>query len=105
MTAEQISAFAAVLLSLAFSYIPNANTWYAALGPVNKRLLMLALLAVVAGGALVYNCQAATACLQANYQTYLNSLWDAAVANQVTFLLSPAPAAVLALKARLAGRV
>lgn len=100
MTAEQISSLAAVLLSLAFSYFPNVDAWYAALGPVYKRLLMLGLLALAASGALLWECQFAQVCLAANWKTYLDSFVAAVVLNQTAFLLSPKSARVRAAIAR-----
>ena len=56
ITAAWLATAAGVLLSLGFSYIPNVNTWYAALDSTRKRLLMAGLLAILAIGVYVLGC-------------------------------------------------
>lgn len=55
-TPEALSAVAGVVLSLLFSYVPGLNTWFAGKAEETKKLLMLALLAVVAGGVFGLSC-------------------------------------------------
>ncbi len=52
MTTETLSATAAILLSLAFSYLPGLSTAYQGLSSIHKRLVMLALLVLTAVGVL-----------------------------------------------------
>lgn len=89
MTAEQISAIAGLLLSLAFSYTPGLSDAFARLTPTQKRAVMAGLLLVVAGGALVYTCRAQAACLAVNWEDYLAAFVAALVANQATFAITP----------------
>ena len=56
MTATILSGIAGVILSLLFSYVPKLNTKFAAKSAEEKKLWMLALLAVVAGGAFGLSC-------------------------------------------------
>ncbi|MGB6423169.1 MAG: hypothetical protein WBF05_15150 [Anaerolineales bacterium] len=51
MTGSTLAALAASLLSLLFSYIPGFKDWYSPKDPYLKRLIMLALVIVVAMGA------------------------------------------------------
>ncbi len=56
MTGSTLAALAASLLSLLFSYIPGFKTWYTPKDPYPKRLIMLALVVVVALGAFSFAC-------------------------------------------------
>lgn len=56
MTAETFSAIAGALLSLAAAYLPGFSGWFAGLGPVWKRALLLGMLALAAGGCLAIGC-------------------------------------------------
>ena len=58
---EVLSAAAGVLLSLAFSYLPGLNGWFASLEGTHKRLVMLAALVLVAAGAFALSCAGAGA--------------------------------------------
>lgn len=92
MSSEQLGALAGVILSLLFSYVPGLNEKFAALEATIKRLVMAALLLVVAVGALGLSCANiinAVACTQAGALALLDTFIAALVANQATFLLSP----------------
>jgi len=92
MTVEQLGAVAGVLLSLAFSYVPGLSDRYSVLTAVQKSLIMLGLLAVVAVGALALSCAnliQAVECTQAGVMALINTFIAAAVANQAAYRLSP----------------
>ena len=91
MTPEQLASYIAIVLSLAFGYIPGLKNWYASLSSEYRALTMGALLLVVSAGALAYNCQFQVACLQSNWQSYASVLISALVANQATYLLAVKP--------------
>lgn len=91
MTAEQLSALAGVILSLAFSYLPGLAPWFDRLEPTVKRLVMAGLLLVVAVGAFGLSCAgviSAAACTQAGAWSVLTVFIAALVANQATYLIS-----------------
>jgi len=56
MTSDLLSAIAGIILSLAFSYIPGVSDWFVALDGAYKRLIMAALLLIVAAGAFALGC-------------------------------------------------
>jgi len=94
MTAEQIAAVAAVILSLLMSYVPGLNAWYGNLDSTVKRLIMAFLLLVVTGGALGLSC----AGLDKGFECSQAGLWQAVqvfiaalVANQAAYMLTPRP--------------
>lgn len=95
MTAEQLSAIAGVILSLAFSYLPGLAPWFDKLDPTVKRLVMALLLLAVSVGAFGLSCAGvvnAATCTQAGAWSLLNVFIAALVANQATYLISPQPA-------------
>lgn len=55
-TSETLSLFAGGLLSLAFSYIPKLNTWYASKDEQTKQLVMLAALLITTLGIFGASC-------------------------------------------------
>lgn len=98
MSAEQFSAVAGLVLSLAFSYIPGLNEWFASKDSTTKRgltALILLAIAFVAFGASCANLLAGLpitiTCSQGGAVTLLFSFIAALSANQATFLLSPKP--------------
>lgn len=56
MTQELLAGIAGVILSLLFSYFPGLSKWFDALAGEKKRLIMLAMLAVVAGAIYALDC-------------------------------------------------
>jgi hypothetical protein len=92
MTVEQLGAIAGVILSLAFSYIPGLSDKFAALSATTKRLVMAALLFVVAAGALALSCAnvvVTVACTQAGLIALVNVYIAALVANQAAYMIAP----------------
>ncbi len=91
MSAEQLSAVAGVVLSLAFSYIPGLQGVFDPLTPTEKRLVMASLLIIVAIAAFLAGCRGllAITCDQPGVLGLVTSLVAALVANQATFLISP----------------
>ena len=55
-TPQVVASVAGVILSLLFSYVPGLNTWFAALDPTYKRLLMAGLIIVVGVGVVTLSC-------------------------------------------------
>lgn len=95
MTAENLSMYAGVLLSLIFSYLPGVNSWYDTRASDVKRLLMLAILAVTAGAIFGLACAgywAGVVCDQTGAVALVKLFIAAVIANQATFLVSPKPA-------------
>ena len=95
MTADQLSSAAGVILSLIFAYTPGLAPKYDALDATYKRLIMLALLLVVALGILAAGCfnvplfgVAPVECSQASAVKLFELFVAAAIANQATFLLT-----------------
>lgn len=110
MDANSIVAAGGIVLSLAFSYAPGLREWYDAQSPNDRRLVMGALLLVVATTVFGLGCagigvdpfqsplvamdpNAAARCTQAGavdmIGQFLLALTLAAGANQATFLLTP----------------
>src|SRR3990170_5973119 len=56
MTAEQLAAIAAVVLSLLMSYVPGLSTKFGNLDATTKRLVMAFLLLVITAGAVGLSC-------------------------------------------------
>ncbi len=89
-----LSSIAGVILSLAFSYIPGLRPWYEAQSSETKRLIMAALLLVVAAGTYVLSCTGtgiidSIACDNNGIMELVNAFIAALVANQATYLISP----------------
>lgn len=92
MSAEQLSAIAGIVLSLAFSYVPKLNDWYSALAGTTKRLVMAVVLLLVAGASLWLSCAniiLSIACTQAGLLSLINAFVMALVANQATYMITP----------------
>ena len=97
LTPETLAAVTGIILSLAFSYVPGANTWYAAKEPVVKRLIMAGLLLLVAIVIVLLSCtnvMVLIVCEKAGFLTVVQVFISALIANQAAFLISPAPEAV-----------
>lgn len=88
MTAEAIAGLAGFFLSLALSFVPGLRTWYEALNPDQKRLVLLGSLAVVAVG-LGINAVINGTPWQEAVGEATRALFAAAVASQVTYALTP----------------
>jgi hypothetical protein len=107
MTPEILSGAVAVILSLAFSYIPKLNSKFAELEPEVKRLIMLALLVITAAASYGLACwgvlESLTGlpmeCGQAGLFELLRVLVVAIVTNQSVYSLSPQTPSVRAAKA------
>lgn len=106
MSAEFLAVLAGAVLSLLFSYIPGLNVWFGGLESTYKRLIMLGLLAAVAGVVYGMACAGwgesfgiALTCDQAGLVELLKAFGLAAIANQTAYGLSPEPAAVQVAKA------
>jgi hypothetical protein len=95
MTPELLASIAAMLLSLAASYLPGFSTWYSALDTLFKRLLMLILLAAVSAAAYALACAGYASSLHISlscdapgaldlFKTFLAAL----LANQATYQLT-----------------
>ena len=93
MTATVLASVAGVVLSLLFSYVPGLNTKFAGLAAEYKRLIMLGLLAVVAGGVYGVSClgwfDVGIACDKAGALALLQAFVIAAITNQTAYGLSP----------------
>jgi hypothetical protein len=101
MDGETLAMAAGALLSLAFSYLPGVQSWYQALTDTNKRLVMLALLVVVAAGAFGLSClgwgeifglggeNLPLTCDAPGAAGLFRALILAVLANQGTYLISP----------------
>jgi len=96
MTAELLAAISGIVLSICFSYIPGLSKWFGELTDEYKRLLMLGLLAVVAGAAFGLACAGFAAdlgitipCDKSGAVELVKAFIAAAVANQAAYKLSP----------------
>jgi len=98
MTVETLTSIAAAILSLAFSYLPGLNRWYATLDGTAKRLLMLAVLTVTACAFYALACTPyaellgiPVSCDAGGAIGLLRLLLSAVIANQAAYSLSPLP--------------
>jgi hypothetical protein len=98
MSPETLSSLAAILLSLAFSYIPGLSSRYEPLDGTRKRLTMLACLLAIALTSVGMACSGVLAslvpsisCTQSGIVALLQSFVLATVANQSTYLITPKP--------------
>jgi hypothetical protein len=95
ISAEELCMAAGVLLSLAFSYVPGLNERFALLSATHKRLVMLALLVLLAAGVFALSCLqaplnlASVSCDQGGAWGLLRVLVLAVIANQSAYALSP----------------
>lgn len=94
--ADFILGLAGILLSLIFSYVPRASDWFATLNGERKRLVMLALCALVTAAMVGLACAklaaqfgVAVTCDQQGIVEVLRAFATAVVMNQTTYLLSP----------------
>ena len=96
MTGSTLAALAASLLSLLFSYVPGFKDWYSPKDPYLKRLIMLALVIVVAMGAFSFACAGLADDFSVKVSCDAFGAWGlvraviaAVAANQAVFLISP----------------
>ena len=107
MTPEILAAVAGVVLSLAFSYIPNLRTGFAELAKETQQLIMLGLLFVVAAASYGLACAGiltdlfgvALTCDKAGMLGLIRALIFAIMANQGIYQLTPKVADVRLVKA------
>lgn len=98
MDATVLSGLAGAVLSLVFSYLPGLSDKWEPLEPTQKRLIMGLLLVLVAGVAFGLGCaniSSSVTCDQAGATGLLKLLGAALVANQSTYMISPAKPAKL----------
>lgn len=95
MSADQLTAIAAAVLSLAFSYVPGLASKYTPLGEETKRLIMLGLLVLVTMGVFGLACSRfgaylgiALACDEPGLVGLSWTLVLAIMANQSTYLIT-----------------
>ncbi len=93
---ELILAIAGIILSLVFSYVPGAKDWFDKLDGTKKRLVMLVLLAMAAGGMFGLACAGlgielglVVTCDRAGAIQMVMAFILAVTANQATYLISP----------------
>ena len=93
VTPDILAAFAGVVLSLLFSYIPKLNTGFAALTGEVKRLIMLALLLAVSVVVFLLGCYAIVGTgLTCDRAGAIQLAWMfilAVIANQSAYNISP----------------
>lgn len=101
MTADQLSLFAGVLLSLIFSYVPGLSTSFAGMDSVTKRAIMAGALLVIAlavfglsCGRLLTTLPFSVSCDQAGIVSIATAFVLALISNQSTYLLTPQTSAV-----------
>jgi hypothetical protein len=97
MTAETVSAVAAVLISLAIAYVPGLRARFQALSSTGKRVALLAALALVPLAAFGAACTPQLAgllpaglagCSQPGAMELVRAFALAVVANQTTYVLT-----------------
>ncbi len=92
MDDKTLASLAGVVLSLAFSYVPGLQSWFVELKGEYKRLLMLGLLIIVAGGVYGSACAGWTltvSCDTAGARQLVSLFISAVIANQAAYLISP----------------
>lgn len=105
MNAELMAAIAGLALSAGFTYIPGLNVKYGSLSSEHKSLIMLGLLAAVAGGVYGLSCAGwasgwgiEVTCNQTGLQELIAGFFVAAFANQTAYKLLPEPEALRSAK-------
>jgi len=95
MTPELLASLAAMLLSLAASYLPRFSGWFNTLDGVFKRLLMLGLLAAISAAAYALTCaglgsqlRLSLACDAPGALDLFKTFLAALLANQATYQIA-----------------
>ena len=94
---EILVAGVGLLLSVLFKYFPKLNVWYAGLGKELKRLIMIAVLVVVAlimYGASCIQIWSGVTCTGEGFVELFGVVIIIATGNQLGYLLLPDPKAV-----------
>lgn len=96
MTDNMVGSLAGVLLALLFGYAPGLRTWFEALEPTRKALVMLLLLLVAAAVLYLAACYtpfdtAGVTCDEAGFWQIVQLFIAALVANQAAYLLAVRP--------------
>lgn len=94
MTSQELSSFAAILLSLAFSYIPGVKDAYDQLDGVYKRLVMLLALVITTGAVFGLACWTppifpGVTCDKPGAIDLVKAFIQAVIANQSVYLITP----------------
>jgi hypothetical protein len=96
MSAESLSLVAGTVLSLAFSYIPGARSWFEGFEPEIRRLIMLVLLVVTASIVYGLSCLGWASdwgislnCDRSGLLGLIEKLVIAIIANQSIYAISP----------------
>ena len=96
MSAESLSLVAGTVLSLTFSYVPGARSWFERFEPEIKRLIMLVLLVITA--CIVYGLSClgwvsewgiSLSCDRSGLLGLIEQLVIAIIANQSIYAISP----------------
>jgi hypothetical protein len=96
MTAENLSLVAGTTLSLVFSYVPGAKSWFEGFDPEIRRVIMLALLVCSAGFVYGLSCLGwavewgiALYCDRSGLFGLIEQLVLAIIANQSIYAITP----------------
>ena len=92
MSSELLIVITGVVLSLAFSYVPKLKDWFDPLVPNSKRLIMLGVLLLSAGGVFALACFGKydlVTCDASGAWNLLEYFVAATIANQAAYQLSP----------------
>lgn len=91
MSVELLSGVSGVILSLSFTYLPGLRVWFEQLTSQGKSLVMLVLLAVVAGSIFGLSCANVLGYVTCDNEGAYNALTifiNALVANQGVYLVT-----------------
>ena len=94
MSAEQLGAYAGIVLSLALFYIPGLSDWYNGLTPQKQAGIMALLLFAVAAsvyGLACVNWYNAVTCDTEGLKQIINVFIAALIANQSVYLIAVRP--------------
>jgi hypothetical protein len=100
-TPDALALIVGVVLTLAFSYFPGLNTWFAAKEPTFKRLFMLIILALTALAIFGLSCASVVTgvtCDKPGVLQMITIFILAVIANQSAYSISPQTPGVMAAK-------